>query len=196
MSSKVEPAFQACVLAGGTSERMGCDKRLLMWRGQTLLDRTIELVRRCTKVSPVLIGDSITSEMAGECAVLSDAVPGRGPLGGLVAGLRWCSAPWLLTLPVDLPRLSCNEIDALLAAAEETLDVVCLGTMAHPQPLVALYHKRSLPVWREQLASEQLAIRKGFPKLHVAFVPPPSGPLALQNLNRPSDLTELDEQMG
>lgn len=175
---------------------MGRDKRLLKWRGHTLLERVIKLVRQCTGRTPALIGDSISPVMAEDCPLLADAVPKRGPLGGLVAGLGWCQTPWLLVLPVDLPHLGCREIDALLQAARSDLDLVCLGSRQNPQPLAGMYSTRRQTFWRKRLEKGQLAIRDGFSELEILFLPPPSGPEALLNINQPSDLEKLHHTRG
>jgi molybdopterin-guanine dinucleotide biosynthesis protein A len=38
--------FSAVILAGGRSQRMGCDKAWLLFEGKSLLARQIELVRQ------------------------------------------------------------------------------------------------------------------------------------------------------
>src|SRR2546423_4029988 len=83
------------VLAGGKSTRMGRDKALLEWGGQTLLDHMLNLLREVAH--PV--------QVAGRDP-LPDRLPGLGPLSGIATGLEASSTDANLFVAVDLPHLT------------------------------------------------------------------------------------------
>ena len=98
------------VLAGGRSSRLGRDKALLPWppnataegNSQTLLQHSIARLQRvCATVSICANRDDLP--FAG--TILPDALPGSGPLGGIVAALETSTTDWNLVLAVDLPFL-------------------------------------------------------------------------------------------
>lgn len=94
------------VLAGGQSSRMGAEKGLLPLGGIPLMARVI--ARLAPQVGKVVIsanGDPGRFE-ALAVPVVPDVVPGCGPLGGLLSGLRWArsaGAPFVLTVACDTP---------------------------------------------------------------------------------------------
>ncbi len=101
------PLVAALILAGGRASRLGgLDKPLLMLDGGTLLDSVLRRVR--PQVGPVALsanGDPARFARFG-LPVLADPRAGLGPLGGLLAGLRWAAASGetaLLTVPGDTP---------------------------------------------------------------------------------------------
>src|SRR5437762_14123443 len=85
----------AFVLAGGKSTRMGQDKALLDWHGQTLLEHMVNLLRK--------VADQV--HVVGR-APLPDRLPGLGPLSGIATGLQASKTDANLFVAVDLPHLT------------------------------------------------------------------------------------------
>ena len=95
------------VLAGGQSSRMGCDKALLAVGAGPLIARVIERLRPWVD-QVVVVGHADNAArlqpfVAGE--VVTDAVPGRGPLMGIYTGLIHSETPLNVFVPCDMPRL-------------------------------------------------------------------------------------------
>ena len=89
------------VLAGGRSSRMGRDKALLRWRGQTLLDHQLETLRLSG------VDQTCVSGRRPEHNGIADPQPGAGPLGGLAGVAAAIQEDVnLLIVPVDMPLLS------------------------------------------------------------------------------------------
>jgi len=150
------------VLAGGRSSRLGRDKALLPWppdtsadgSRQTLLQHSVaRLEMVCTTVSVCANRDDLP--FAG--AIIPDALPGSGPLGGIVAALESSTTDWNLMLAVDLPLLPVEVLRALVArTAAQQSGAVAFVPPAHrvacilpeldglPQPLCGLYHRALL----------------------------------------------------
>ncbi len=76
------------VLCGGRSSRMGAPKAWLPFGGELMLPRVVRVLREA--VGPVVVvaapGQDVPPLPAG-VVIVRDDVEGRGPLGGLAAGL-------------------------------------------------------------------------------------------------------------
>jgi len=92
------------ILAGGKSSRMGRDKALLDWHGQSLLQHMIDLVS--TVAEPV--------HVVGR-GQLPDRVAGRGPLSGIVTALATSQTDTNLVVAVDLPLLTQDFLKYLMS---------------------------------------------------------------------------------
>ena len=110
------------VLAGGRSSRLGRDKATLPWppnafaegNRQTLLQHSVARLQTvCSTVSVCANRDDLP--FAG--TVIPDALPGSGPLGGIVAALEHTTTDWNLMLAVDLPFLPVEVLQALVGCA-------------------------------------------------------------------------------
>lgn len=181
-------AVRGCLIAGGKSLRMGRDKRFLTLDGQPLLTRMIELLRSVTHGEPIVVGDNLPENELQDVQVLHDAKHDCGPLGGLVAALEEAGEGWVLAVAVDLPKLNGEDLAALLEWDRTDLDVLTLGLENRPEPLAALYRTATAPFWRDRLERGQYGLMAGLRELRVQVIEPPSGAMALHNLNRPEDL--------
>lgn len=128
------------VLAGGRGRRLGgIDKGLLDWQGETLAGRALARLGR--QVAHLLVSANqhldIYASLGAE--LVQDDPPDRGPLGGILAGLRVCPTDWLLCLPCDMPHLPGNLEARMLASLSRP---EAGPAFAHDgerlQPLVAL----------------------------------------------------------
>lgn len=81
----------AIILAGGRSARMGRAKESLPFRGDTLLGHAAHTLAACCERVVVVARDAAQTlpPLPAGVARTHDAVAGRGPLAGLLAGLRW-----------------------------------------------------------------------------------------------------------
>ena len=100
------PPLSAVVLAGGQSRRIGCDQAWIDWDGRPLIALALSKIRQLGIAEIFVSGRSEGDYAALGCPVLFDLEPDLGPLGGIERGLCHCSAPLLLVLAVDLPRLT------------------------------------------------------------------------------------------
>jgi molybdenum cofactor guanylyltransferase len=100
------------VLAGGRSSRLGLDKVLLPWNGQTLLGHAVERLQQvCGTVRVCADRDDLPAHQPP----IHDALPGAGPLSAIVAALEQSQTPWNLFLAVDLPLVPVDLLKALAA---------------------------------------------------------------------------------
>ncbi len=134
------PTAAVCgaVLTGGSSRRMGRDKALLtLPDGRPMAAWVVErLARVC---DPVLAIDPAPERLAPLRAMpIADEIPGRGPLGGLVAALAHSSSRPVFLIGCDMPLVE----PALVTGLAERLgdhDAVVPVLGERWQPLGALY---------------------------------------------------------
>lgn len=102
----------AAILAGGRSRRMGgIDKQDLVLGGEPMMHRQIRVLS--AHFDHILIVASDTERYArtahpqgGTLRVISDSIPGFGPLSGLHAALKAMSGHWLFLMACDMPDFS------------------------------------------------------------------------------------------
>ena len=166
---------------------MGCDKALLPFGGGAL----VESVARAVKLaagSAVLVGNPRLYRHLGYAAI-PDLYPGAGPLGAILTALDHTSADWNLVAACDMPELSAEFLKGLInaTAVRSAGDaVVPVGPSGRPEPLCAVYHRRSRPVLERALGRGAGSMRAALKDLRVTFVWVPEV-LYFQNVNTPED---------
>ena len=171
------------VLTGGRSSRMGCDKALLPFGGGALVESVARAVELAAG-SAVLVGKPRLYRHLGYPAI-PDLYPGAGPLGAILTAFEHSSADWNLVAACDMPELSGEFLRGLVEAADGDA-VVPVGPSGSPEPLCAVYHRRSRPVLERALGRGAGSMRAALKDLRVTFVWVPEV-LYFQNVNTPED---------
>ena len=155
------------VLVGGKSSRMGCNKALLHIRNRTLAEQVAEQLRVVTN-DVRLIGQVDTYGSLGY-PVVEDLLKGCGPLGGIHAALSATHAQWNLVVACDMPEVTAEFLQRLIARAEAgSADaVIPAGPDGHPEPLCAAYHGRSLTEITNALEARTFKVMSGLSRLKV-----------------------------
>jgi molybdopterin-guanine dinucleotide biosynthesis protein A len=162
---------------------MGCDKALLPFRGGLLVESVARAVRSAAG-SAVLVGHPRLYQHPGYPAI-PDLYPGAGPLGGILTALRHTAADWNLVAACDMPGLSADFLRLLIHAADGDA-VVPMGPSGRPEPLCAVYHRRSRPVLERAFGRGVRSVRAALEDLRATLVSVPE--LApFQNVNTPQD---------
>jgi molybdopterin-guanine dinucleotide biosynthesis protein A len=126
--------FEAFILAGGASSRMGTDKSRLLLENQTFVERIADSLLTVTN-SIRLVGGRENSQLP----TVPDIYPQWGALGGLHAALSACRSEWAIVVACDLPFVT-SELFRSLASLRSNHDaVVPIQPDGRPQPLAALY---------------------------------------------------------
>jgi molybdopterin-guanine dinucleotide biosynthesis protein A len=98
--------ISAVLLAGGKSRRMGRDKATALFRGRTLWQIQLDLLRRLNPSEILVSARSDPSWRPGDVQFVADVQPSRGPLSGLAASLDRMRSTHLLALAIDMPFMS------------------------------------------------------------------------------------------
>ena len=192
----LDHSVTTAILVGGRSSRMGRDKASLPWGTGTLLEHVhglvaplsaeVLLVTRAERV------DQLQAEAPGDCRVVADQLPGRGPLVGIHAALCEAAHERVLVVGCDMPWLNLRLLRAQIEEGEG--DVVIPRTEHGWEPLHAIYSRACVPAITAALREGSAAVPTFFPEVRVQAWTPmrwgaydPEG-RTFGNLNRPEDL--------
>ena len=182
------------LLLGGQSSRMGRDKALLEWRGETFSTRAARLLSDLF-AETLLVGGS--PEEAAPGRRVSDPPGPACALRGLIGALEAATTPRVLIVATDLPLLHEDLLLALTAWPES--DIVVPSDEDGDHPLCAIYRRDvCLPIARAHLESDRLSIRGLLAAVESDRVSIGDlglgdlGPSLLMNVNTPEELAQLE----
>ena len=188
------PETAGYVLVGGKSSRLGQDKALIDWRGRPLAAHVAATVQSAAG-SATLVGSVEKYRHLGH-RVIPDAVTGFGPLAGVLAALDDSTTSWNLVAACDMPHLTQQFLEFLLAEAQGSAADVLLpvGADERPEPLCAVYSATARNTIRRAVDSGVHKITQGLEGLRIRQLLPrdyqkfnQDGKL-FTNLNFPQDL--------
>ncbi|HEX5136544.1 MAG TPA: molybdenum cofactor guanylyltransferase [Planctomycetota bacterium] len=143
----------ALVLCGGFSRRMKRDKWSLPFGDETLLERTVRIVREV--VPEVWVVAREGQGVRGPFQVARDPAEGFGPLAGIAAGLEAMEAERAFVTSCDVPFLRPGPVRRLLDLSRGHLAAVPFVDGYH-MTTAAVYAREALPVARRLLAEGRL----------------------------------------
>ena len=145
------------VLAGGKSSRMGVDKATLMFGGRPMVEIAVEKLRGlCAEVS--IAGNR--EDLDGFAPVVREERVECGPGAGVEAGLKACTQPLALFVPLDVPLVPAEFLRLWVEEALRVeMSVSYLGVLGR-QPAFCLLQ-------RERLASFSRLLDGGERRLEV-----------------------------
>jgi molybdopterin-guanine dinucleotide biosynthesis protein A len=187
--------MEGFVLVGGASSRFGGNKALALWQGRPLVEFPLRALAGLG-LTPRLVGPEVDPYRSLALAFVLAEIPGRGPLGGVIAALACCRDSALI-LTADMPEVTGDHLRALTRAAGTGDRPVCFtqGGRRHPfpgfYPRGILEELRSLP---PEAAMQAALDRSAARTLEAESLPPSLGPArGFRNVNRPGDLDSRPE---
>jgi molybdenum cofactor guanylyltransferase len=186
-------SFDAVLLAGGKSTRMGADKAGILIQGQPLWRRQLATLRALGPDEIFISGREAGPYAEEGLEIIKDSHADRGPLAGLEASLFRTMKPYLVVLAIDLPEMRADFLARLVELA------ISRGRSIVPQdgesfePLAAVYCGTICGVLVECLCgrdhSLQNFIRRAV-ELDLVLPYPLSSEedLLFRNVNTPADL--------
>jgi molybdopterin-guanine dinucleotide biosynthesis protein A len=183
------------ILCGGLSSRMGLAKAWLPFGKELMLQRVHRLLSEV--VGPVVVvaaADQALPELPEGTLFARDERPGRGPLEGLLAGMKMLQSrsELVYVTSCDVPLLQTEFVRRLLALAAD-YDAIAPQEGDFCHPLSSVYRTRVLPAVESHLARDQLSPSVLLRQINTRFVPVADlsaiDPqlLSLRNVNRPAD---------
>lgn len=144
------------VLAGGKSSRMGHNKALMEWQGQTLIERTLQVLRSVFSEVLISANDPVLYESLGE-RIIPDRYLNRGPIGGLYSSLQEARFEHAFFVACDMPFLSADVI-RFLANFTGCESPIVVPDVDGLHPLHAFYPKGCLPLIEKKLETNRLKL--------------------------------------
>ena len=135
--------LSAVLLAGGESRRFGGDKVTVLFEGQPLWRRQLDLLQSLAPAEILISSRTDPLWRPANTRFVPDTVPSRGPLSGLVAAMARMQGTHLLALAVDMPLMTgtlLRQICELIQPGHGVMPYI--GTRA--EPLAAVYPHESL----------------------------------------------------
>jgi len=181
-------------LAGGRSSRFKRDKALILWEGKPLIVRQVDMLKGLFDEIIVVTGNERRYEELIDVKVVKDLIKGKGPLGGIHAGLSSSSNDYNLILPCDMPLLNEKVISLLLDEINGRSRIILPVVRGYVEPLVGIYHRDCIPFAEMLLRGGKLKVlglmdfvpTKLIPENRVLEVDP--NLTSFLNLNSPEDL--------
>ena len=180
------------MLSGGQAVRLGgVDKGSIEVGGRTLLEHTLAAVVGATEV--VVVGPEVPSSRP--VTFTREDPAGGGPAAGLLAGLRaFARTPDLVVvLAVDMPLVSADTVQRLVAAANED-GAVLVDPDGRKQYVCAAYSVDALEQASGADAAHGLAMRHLVADLRLTEVASTGD--ETRDLDTWEDLAELRETFG
>jgi len=176
------------VLMGGKSSRMGRPKHLIHSNGRSWLGLSVGAIAPLVD-EVVLLGSGEVPDDLKSLRVLPDVPDAVGPLAGMLSAMRWQPRVSWLFAPCDLPFVSVEAAEWLLATRAPGIWATLprLPGAAGVEPLFAHYDYRSLHLL------ERLERPAGIvPSPKIATPSPPEAiASAWENMNTPGDMNRL-----
>ena len=139
----------AVILAGGKSSRMGFDKQFLKMDNRKLVDIIAEKLKALFS-EVIIVSNKPEFYKNADYKVVSDIVPGKGPLSGIHTGLVNATSDYVYFTACDMPYISKEFIQSL---KEKVIgfDACVLTKGKGIEPFNAFYTKDIIPNCEFQL---------------------------------------------
>ena len=178
------PSASVVILAGGQSKRLGGrDKALLQVEQMCLLQRVLGAASGLSDDVLVVVNVPDKYRLDAHVRQVVDAIAAKGPLGGLYTGLSHMRHERCLLLGCDSPFLherllrwlmeQRGDFDAVVPRLLHQQDP-SEGARSAPSfryfPLHAVYRRRCLPIVKQLLDQDRLAMRGLLDRVSVHYV--------------------------
>ena len=158
------------ILAGGQNRRMGgADKAFLTVNGQTVFQRTLQLLRGSFP-QVVVVTNRPEKYLRFDVQVATDEFLGQGPLAGIHAALGRVRQPYAFVVACDMPFLRREPI-AFLVQRVEAHEAVIPCWDGDIEPLHAVYARELRAPMGAALRRGVRGIRQFLPEIRVDYVP-------------------------
>lgn len=160
------------VLAGGKSLRFGNDKISEAIGSKSLLQQVItSLLFLGGEIIVVTSDEHPISESIDhpKLRILTDILPGKGPLGGIHTGLAASTTEYNLVVASDMPFLN-EALLRYLIEISEGYDITVPRVGKLVEPLHAIYARSCLDPMAEMIKQERLSIYQLFRRVRVRYM--------------------------
>jgi molybdopterin-guanine dinucleotide biosynthesis protein A len=182
----------AIVLAGGRGRRMKADKAGLDVGGRTLLEHVLAQVEPLVDEVLVSVSPGQSPELPprsdgwAPMRLVADELPDRGPIGGVLAGLKAARNDACLVVACDIPEIDLDLVRELTRTACWSEITVPVGPSGLHEPLFAVYRKSVVPAIEALLAAGVRSLLPLFDRCRTAVVQF-EDPGRIRNLNTRED---------
>ena len=209
MSSELEnnENIKSCiVLCGGQSRRMGRDKGSMIIKDKPMIKHILStLNHQINEVILVLNDESRIAKYSEfinpkdysfKLFFIEDEIKNKGPMPGIMTGLRKINSEYALILPCDSPYVSVNYINAIFEELDENFQAIVpyhdpKDKLKTSEPLHSIYNKNIVPEIEKLVSEDVLHIKGLIEKIDAKFILIDNEKIEkkeFRNLNRPEDV--------
>lgn len=182
--------ISAYILCGGKSTRMQQEKGLVLYKGKPFVQHIIDAVKPLTE-SLTLVTSNAAYHRFGY-PLLGDIYKDKGPVGGIYSALHHSQTDQVLVLSCDIPNITTQVLERYLFSNSSKNDITYLVTHSHECPLVGIYAKHLVPVFKNALHDNALRLLELIQKQDTKTiqVAPPDEHF-IRNINTQQELESL-----
>ena len=171
MSKSRKVKASGIVLAGGRSTRMQVNKAFTEVGGLKLIDNVLGKVSEVFDEVILVTNDpeSYFCYADESVRIVSDLIPGKGPLSGIHAGLYCARYDVTLAAACDMPFLNMDLAVHMIDMLGDH-DGVVPRIGEYFLPLFAVYTRRCLPIIEESLLLDRLKLSDIYESLDILYV--------------------------
>lgn len=158
----------AVILAGGKSSRMGFNKAFATLNHKRIIEIQLEELSNYFSEVIIISNDPGLYSYLG-VRVVADIIPGKGPLGGIHAGLVASSHEDCFIVPCDMPFISGKMGKNLIDLAQGFHGAVP-KVNGQLEPLCAVYKKSCIPVIEGCLGKDLRKVTDFYNYVNLRFV--------------------------
>ncbi len=158
------------ILAGGKSSRFKGNKAFAHISSQRIIDRVIHVLKAVfSKI--IIVTNTPEDYQIYNVDMVMDILPGRGPLGGIHAGL--IASPFELSYVTacDMPFINQKMIEYLVEQADPDVDAVVPVIGGYAEPLSAVYRKTCIKHIECVLLDEIYQVKSFYRYINVKYIP-------------------------
>lgn len=192
----------AIILAGGQSSRMGFDKQFLKIDERKLMDSLTHKLK--DEFQEIIIVTNKPQYYIGlSHKITSDIIEGKGPLGGIHAGLKLASSKYVFVVACDMPNINMKYVKFMKTTIENMSVEGCVTKFGDwIEPFSSFYSKDIIEKIDEHLKSHKRSINSLLWKLNIHYIEEhiarefsPNWDMFL-NLNTKEDLSNYLKTLG
>lgn len=197
--SGIREQVTGVILAGGRATRMGgVDKGLVPINGRPMIAWVIDTLR--PQVAEVLVNANRNRDRYGEFGsrVIDDGDSEfRGPLAGMVSGMRAARTPWVAVVPCDSPLIVGQLVERLYAAVAASGSRIAVAHDGERlQPVCALLARDLLDDLAGYLDDGERKIDRWYARHGYATVDFSDVAASFANINAPDDRRALEAALA
>jgi len=194
----------ALILAGGKGTRLGeREKALLTYQDKTLLEKAIDVLGQVADEVIVSVRDQrqqkTLSKYVRDVGIVCDKYQCKGPLAGMLEGMREASGDYVFVVACDMPFLQPDVIDLLFEEAVGHAAAVPIWENGRKEPLHAVYERKQLvPAIERSIQNGDHHVMAAVSQLYdVRFISMDriqlldTELLSFANINTPEDLEQI-----
>jgi molybdopterin-guanine dinucleotide biosynthesis protein A len=186
------------VLAGGRGSRLGgIDKGLLPINGLPMIEHVVGRLR--PQVAEIIVSANRNIERYREFGwrVVADEVDDsyKGPLAGILSGLRGARTDWIVTAPCDAPLVSEQLVARLTAAVSGNTTAVVAHDGERMQQAFLLLNKSLIGDLATYLAGGERALGRWLRRQRFREVSFADRPQAFANVNNACERDAIEARL-